>query len=63
MGLRKEYLGDSSGWWVYATFDGFCVTLTTENEDDVVSNTIVLEPAVIVALERLIAQLGRTCLD
>jgi hypothetical protein len=53
----KEYLGDS----VYATFDGFCVTLTTENEDDVASNTIVLEPAVIVALERFIELVGKIC--
>jgi hypothetical protein len=57
VGIKKEYLGDS----VYATFDGWRVTLTTENEDDVASNTIVLEPVVIVALERFIDLVGKTC--
>ena len=50
MGVKKEYLGDS----VYATFDGFYVTLTTENETDVASNTIMLEPSVIIALENFV---------
>ncbi len=45
MSKLKQYLGD----FVYADFDGFSVTLTTENGNDP-SNTIVLEPAVIKAL-------------
>ena len=50
MGM-KVYLGDS----VYATFDGYSVILTTENglpTDP--SNTVVLEPSTIVALEDFI---------
>lgn len=45
--MNKEYLGDS----VYASFDGFHVVLTTEN-DITPSNTIALEPAVLAALDR-----------
>lgn len=43
----KEYLGDS----VYAEFDGVAITLTTENGYGA-SNTIVLEPEVMRALQR-----------
>lgn len=43
---RKTYLGDS----VYAEFDGHEVTLTTENDINGPSNTIVLEPEVYAAL-------------
>jgi hypothetical protein len=44
---RKVYLGDS----VYASFDGWYVTLTTENGYGP-SNTIHLEPEVLEALKR-----------
>lgn len=45
----KDYLGDS----VYADFDGYAVTLTTENgKPNDPSNLIVLEPDVIAALNR-----------
>jgi len=47
MSQFKQYLGDS----VYADFDGFAVTLTTENGDGP-SNTIVLEPQIVKALNR-----------
>jgi hypothetical protein len=53
---QKEYLGDS----VYAQFDGYGITLTTENglpTDP--SNAIFLEPAVLVALERFVKILER----
>lgn len=43
----KQYLGDS----VYADFDGFAVTLTTENGLGP-TNTIILEPEVVEALLR-----------
>ena len=46
---NKDYLGDS----VYATFDGYAITLTTENglpSDP--SNTIVIEPNVFEAIVR-----------
>lgn len=46
--LRKEYIGDS----VYAEFNGWGVTLTTENGRGP-SNTIVLEPEVLRALNRV----------
>lgn len=46
MKMSKEYLGDA----VYATHDGFAVTLTTEDGVDT-TNTIVLEPQVVAALE------------
>jgi hypothetical protein len=42
---KKEYLGDS----VYASFNGFMITLTTEN-GLAPSNTIHLEPAVVTEL-------------
>lgn len=44
--FEKTYLGDS----VYAEFDGFAITLTTENGYGP-SNTIVLEPEVLQALD------------
>jgi len=47
---EKTYLGDS----VYADYDGFAIVLTTENGYGP-SNTIVLEPAVLQALERYVA--------
>jgi hypothetical protein len=46
--IKKTYLGDS----VYASFDGWHVVLTTENDDRGPSNTIALEPEVLTALER-----------
>lgn len=45
---RKEYIGDS----VYAEFDGWMVTLTTDNGDGP-SNTIHLEPNVLSMLNLL----------
>ncbi len=48
----KEYLGDA----VYADFDGYHVVLTTEDGISV-TNRICLEPAVIVALNRYVANL------
>lgn len=48
----KEYLGDS----VYVAFDGYGIVLTTENGLGA-SNTIVLEPDVIRALEKYISRL------
>jgi hypothetical protein len=54
-GENKIYLGDG----VYADYDGFGVVLTTENGIRV-TNTIVLEPDALAALnqyyERMIAQ-------
>ena len=44
--MNKQYLGDS----VYADFDGFGITLTTENGFGP-SNTIYLEPQVLALLE------------
>lgn len=49
MSALKEYLGDS----VYAEFDGFAIVLTTEN-GRVASNTIVLEPQVVDALNNFV---------
>jgi hypothetical protein len=43
--MEKMYLGDS----VYAAFDGYSVTLTTENGFGP-SNTIILEPNTLRAL-------------
>jgi hypothetical protein len=43
--MIKTYLGDG----VYAMFDGYDITLTTENGLEV-TNTIVLEPEVLSAL-------------
>lgn len=45
----KTYLGDS----VYAEFDGFGIVLTTENGMGA-SNTIVLEPEVLRALNEFV---------
>lgn len=47
MSANKDYLGDS----VYADFDGFAIILTTENGMGA-SNTIVMEPEVLAALNR-----------
>ena len=47
MNQLKDYLGDS----VYAEFDGYGITLTTDNGHGP-SNTIYLEPEVIEALNR-----------
>lgn len=48
----KQYLGDS----VYASFDGFMVTLTTENGYGP-SNTIHLEPETYQALVQYVVQI------
>jgi hypothetical protein len=50
--MNKTYLGDG----VYADFDGFAVVLTTENGMEV-TNTIVLEPDVIWALDQFVQKL------
>lgn len=55
---HKEYLGDS----VYAQFDGYGITLTTENgipEDP--TNSIYLEPSVLSSLDRYRARLIDWC--
>jgi hypothetical protein len=52
--MKKQYLGDS----VYASFDGYMVTLTTDNGLGP-SNTIHLEPEVIAALNIFYAQMTR----
>lgn len=44
---HKSYLGDG----VYADFDGYAIILTTENGIEM-TNRIVLEPPVLVALEK-----------
>lgn len=45
----KDYMGDS----VYAAWDGYAVTLTTENGfPGDPSNVVVMEPAVLEALDR-----------
>ncbi len=49
--MDKVYLGDS----VYAQFDGYVVTLTTENGYGP-SNTIHLEPAIIQNLNSFVKQ-------
>ena len=51
--INKAYLGDA----VYATFDGFSVTLTTDGICH--ANVIVLEPSVIAALEDFIERCGK----
>lgn len=51
---RKVYIGDS----VYAEFDGFGVILTTENGYGP-SNTIVLEPKMVVQLGELLKRWHR----
>ena len=49
MSEHKDYLGDS----VYADIDeGGAVVLTTENDSSGPSNTIILEPEVVAALQR-----------
>lgn len=53
--MNKQYLGDS----VYADFDGFGITLTTENGFGA-SNTIYLEPQVLAALEAYKAYLRKS---
>lgn len=50
--VEKIYLGDS----VYAAFDGYALTLTTENGLGP-SNTIVLEPKVYESLVKYVAVL------
>jgi hypothetical protein len=50
---NKKYLGDS----VYFDFDGFQVVLTTENGMGP-SNTIFLEPEVIVQLMKALTELS-----
>lgn len=52
MSALKQYLGDS----VYAEFDGFAIVLTTENGDGP-SNTIVLEPQVLTALNNFVERI------
>lgn len=54
----SEYLGDS----VYATFDGFRIVLTTDNGDGP-TNTIYMEPSVIVALERFVERCQSISMD
>jgi hypothetical protein len=51
----KTYLGDGA----YARFDGFAVVLTT-SDGIYNTNTIVLEPQVLVAFERWVAELRRS---
>jgi hypothetical protein len=47
--LMKTYIGDS----VYASFDGYAITLTTENGyPDDPRNKIVLEPEVLASLSQ-----------
>lgn len=48
----KDYLGDS----VYADFDGYAIVLTTDNGYGP-SNTIVMDPQTIAALERYMKRL------
>ena len=50
--MSKAYLGDS----VYAEFDGYGITLTTDNGYGP-SNAIYLEPAVVEALNRFLKSL------
>ena len=45
---EKEYLGDGC----YATFDGFAITLTTEDGTPGATNRIYLEPEVYISLVR-----------
>ena len=51
--MDKEYLGDS----VYAQFDGFTLTLTTENGEGP-SNIIHLEPDVLANLADYVEKLN-----
>jgi len=50
----KEYMGDS----VYVEFDGYGLTLTTENGYGA-SNTIYIESPVYAALQRYVERLGQ----
>lgn len=50
--MSKEYLGDS----VYAEHDGYAVVLTTDNGYGA-SNTIVMEPEVVSALNNYIKRI------
>jgi len=58
MQAKKIYLGDS----VYAAFDGYQVTLTTENGFGP-TNTIYLEPNVVDALWKFIKQCEKPQLE
>ena len=51
---HSEYLGDS----VYASFDGYHIMLTTDNGYGP-TNTIFLEPQVLVALENYVKRLQK----
>ena len=48
----KRYLGDA----VYARFDGFGIELTTEDGIRA-TNTIYMEPAIVLALEQFVQEL------
>jgi len=50
----KRYIGDG----VYVAFDGFALTLTTEN-GVAVTNTIYLEPEVWAALNEFVAEMRK----
>ena len=52
MTRRKEYLGDGA----YADFDGYAVWPTTENGIET-TNKVCLEPSVLRAFERYVAQI------
>jgi hypothetical protein len=52
--LEKQYIGDG----VYADFDGYTVTLTTENGTGI-TNTIYLEPEVLQELEGYVNRLRK----
>lgn len=54
----KEYLGDS----VYAEFDGYGITLTTDNGLGP-SNTIFLEPEVLAALNQFASRVTESKAD
>lgn len=51
--MHKRYLGDG----VYVSFDGFGLTLTTEN-GIAVTNVIYLEPQVLEALNKYVADIA-----
>ncbi len=53
--MEKQYLGDA----VYVEFDGYMLTLTTENGLGAASNIIQLEPQVWFALQQYVAQLAK----
>lgn len=55
MAIGKAYLGDS----VYADWDGYSLTLTTDNGDGP-SNKIILEPEVQVALVQYIERIVKS---